>query len=77
MESYPSWFGEGPELAILRLLGLFDRLADEQTFGALLKSPAIPCLTESLTDLRPSEWQTILAKLKIHLRTLQRHCKVC
>src|SRR6516225_3870267 len=31
MESYQSWFGEGPELAILRMLGLFDRPADEQT----------------------------------------------
>jgi len=40
MESYQTWFGEGPELAILRILGLFDRPADEQTFGVLLKSPA-------------------------------------
>ena len=64
MESYQSWLGEGPELAILRMLGLFDRPADEQTFGALLKSPAIPGLTEPLTDLRPSEWQTFLAKLR-------------
>jgi hypothetical protein len=38
MESYQSWLGEGPELAILRMLGLFDRPADEQAFGALLKS---------------------------------------
>jgi hypothetical protein len=64
MESYQSWLGEGPELAILRMLGLFDRPADEQAFGALLKSPAIPGLTESLTDLRPNEWQTLLAKLR-------------
>src|SRR6516162_7237295 len=64
MESYQSWFGEGPELAILRMLGLFDRPADEQTFGVLLKSPVIPGLTESLTDLRPSEWQAILNKLR-------------
>jgi hypothetical protein len=64
MESYQSWLGEGPELAILRMLGLFDRPVDEQAFGALLKSPAIPDLTESLTDLRPTEWQTILAKLR-------------
>src|SRR6516165_1854387 len=64
MESYQSWFGEGPELAILRMLGLFDRPADEQTFGALLKSPAIPGLTESLTDLRQTEWHVILAKLR-------------
>jgi tetratricopeptide (TPR) repeat protein len=64
MESYQSWLGEGPELAVLRMLGLFDRPADEQTFGVLLKSPAIPGLTDSLTDLRPTEWQTILAKLR-------------
>jgi tetratricopeptide (TPR) repeat protein len=64
MESYQTWFGEGPELSVLRMLGLFDRPADEQTFGALLKSPAITGLTEPLTDLRPTEWQTILARLR-------------
>jgi len=64
MESYQSWLGEGPELAILRLLGLFDRPADEKSICALLKSPAIPALTESLTDLSPSEWRTILARLR-------------
>jgi hypothetical protein len=64
MEFYQSWLGGGPELAILRMLGLFDRPADEQAFGALLKSPAIPGLTESLTDLPSAEWQTILAKLR-------------
>ena len=42
MESYQTWFGEGPELSVLRLLGLFDRPADEKAIGALLKSPAIP-----------------------------------
>jgi hypothetical protein len=64
MESYQSWLGEGPEVAILRMLGLFDRPADEQTLGALLKLPGIPGLTESLTDLRSTEWQTFLAKLR-------------
>jgi tetratricopeptide (TPR) repeat protein len=46
------------------MLGLFDRPADEKALGALLKSPAIPGLTESLTDLSPTEWRTILAKLR-------------
>jgi serine/threonine protein kinase/predicted ATPase len=64
MESYQTWLGEGPELAVLRMLGLFDRPADEQTLGALLKSPAIPGLTESVTDLHPTEWQSILARLR-------------
>ncbi len=42
MESYQTWFGEGPELSVLRMLGLFDRPADEKALGALLKPPAIP-----------------------------------
>src|SRR6202035_2383617 len=64
MESYQTWLGESPELAVLRMLGLFDRPANEKALGALLKSPAIPGLTESLTDLRPTAWRTILAKLR-------------
>jgi tetratricopeptide (TPR) repeat protein len=64
MASYQSWFGEGPELAVLLLLGLFDRPADEKALGALLKPPAIPRLTESLTGLSPTEWRTLLARLR-------------
>jgi tetratricopeptide (TPR) repeat protein len=64
MDSYQSWLGEGPELSVLRILGLFDRPADENALGALLKPPGIPGLTESLTDLRPTEWRTILSKLR-------------
>jgi hypothetical protein len=64
MESYQTWFGEGPELSLLRMLGLFDRPADEKALGALLKSPAIPGLTESLTNLSPTEWRTILARIR-------------
>jgi NACHT domain len=64
MESYQTWFGEGPELSVLRMLGLFDRPADEKALAVLLKSPAIPGLTESITDLSPTEWRTILARLR-------------
>ena len=64
MASYQSWLGEGPELAVLRLLGFFDRPADEKALAALLKAPAIPGLTESLTGLSPAEWRTTLAKLR-------------
>ena len=46
------------------MLGLFDRPADEKALEALLKSPAIPDLTESLTDLNPTEWRSILARLR-------------
>jgi tetratricopeptide (TPR) repeat protein len=64
IESYQAWFGEGPELSVLRMLGLFDRPADEKAIGVLLKSPVIPGLTESLTDLSSSEWRAILSGLR-------------
>src|SRR5271157_1969493 len=64
MDSYQTWFGEGPELAVLRMLGLFDRPVDEKAMGVLLKSPSIRGLTESLTNLSPAEWETILARLR-------------
>jgi len=64
MESYQTWLGEGPELSVLRMLGLFDRPADEKALGTLLKSPAIPGFTELLTDLSATAWRTILAKLR-------------
>jgi len=64
MESYQTWFGEGPELSILRMLGLFDRPADEKALGTLLKAPAIHGLTESLIDLSPTELRTVLARLR-------------
>ena len=64
MESYQTWFGEGPELSVLHVLGLFDRPVDENALAALLKPPAIRGLTESLTHSSPTEWRTILAKLR-------------
>src|SRR6202041_4021149 len=64
MESYQTWLGEGPELSVLRMLGLFDRPADEKAIGALLKTPAIRGLTESLIDVSPTAWRTILGRLR-------------
>ena len=64
MRSYESWFGEGPELAVLRMLGLFDRPADEKAFEALLTPPAISGLTEALSGLSTRQWQSILARLR-------------
>ena len=64
MSSYQTWFGEGPEISILRLLGLFDRPIDERVVSVLLKRPIIGGLTEFLTDLTPSEWRATLARLR-------------
>ena len=64
MESYQTWFGEGPELSVLRMLGLFDRPVDEKALEALRNPPAIRGLTESLATVSPAEWRTIVAKLR-------------
>jgi serine/threonine protein kinase len=64
MASYQAWFGEGPELSVLRIIGLFDRPAQQTALETLVKPPAISGLTESLTDLRPAEWRTIVARLR-------------
>jgi serine/threonine protein kinase len=64
MESYQNWLGEGPELSVLRVLGLFDRPADEKALAELLKPPAIRGLTEPLVDLNPIKWRAVVARLR-------------
>jgi tetratricopeptide (TPR) repeat protein len=48
MESYERWLGEGTELSILRLMGLFDRPAEGGALAELRKAPVIPGLTDAL-----------------------------
>jgi tetratricopeptide (TPR) repeat protein len=64
MESYQIWCEEGPELSLLRMLGLFDRPADPKVLDILLEPPVIPGLTESLRDLSEIEWRLVLARLR-------------
>jgi tetratricopeptide (TPR) repeat protein len=64
--TYSEWLGEGPELATLRLLGLFDRPAGPRALAALRAKPAIPGLTEPLMDLGEEAWQLALSNLREH-----------
>jgi hypothetical protein len=48
MAAYEKWLGEGPELAVLRLLGLFDRPAPADCIAVLRAAPVIPGLTDAL-----------------------------
>jgi nucleoside phosphorylase/tetratricopeptide (TPR) repeat protein len=64
MRAYEKWLGEGVELAVLRLLGLFDRPADAACIAALRAAPVIPGLTEALQNLKEQKWQQALAKLR-------------
>jgi tetratricopeptide (TPR) repeat protein len=62
IEAYERWLiSEGKDegarqLAILRLLGLFDRPADEGCVKALRQEPAIPGLTDAIAGLGDEDW---------------------
>jgi len=64
MVAYEKWLGEGPELAVLRLLGLFDRPAPADAIAVLRATPVIPGLTDALQNLSETRWQQTLAKLR-------------
>ncbi len=64
MASYERWFGSGPELQVLRLLGLFDRPAEAKALAALRAAPAIPVLTEGIGAGEGKAWNLALARLR-------------
>lgn len=64
MESYEQWFGPGPEVALLRVLGLFDRPAAPAALLAIRRQPVIPGLTEPLAKLTKHQWPQLLARLR-------------
>jgi tetratricopeptide (TPR) repeat protein len=68
-EWLPSWLGGGkpvrsPALAILRLLGLFDRPVRSDLLDELRAAPVIPGLTEALVSLPDDEWLLALDQLQ-------------
>lgn len=64
MASYEKWLGEGPELAALRMIGLFNRPADKEAMNALRAAPVIKGLTETIRPLTEHKWKQVLAKLR-------------
>lgn len=75
MDAYVTWFETGGKnedenykgrraIAILRLMGLFDRPASAACIAALLKTPAIPQLTESLVSLSEAKHNLVLVRLE-------------
>ncbi len=68
MAAYESWLAAGGEdgarqLAVLRLLGLFDRPADAGCLAALRRGPVIVGLTEPLADLEEDDWNLTVRAL--------------
>ncbi len=52
------------EVAVLKLLGLFDRPATADCVAALRKAPVIPGLTEPLVGLAEDDWEFSLSALR-------------
>lgn len=63
LASYERWLGDGPELAVLRVLALFSQAADTRAIEELRKPPAISGLTDHL-QLSQSDWRRVLSKLR-------------
>jgi hypothetical protein len=66
MESYEKeWLADKPLLlAILSIVGLFDRPADAGCLAALRAEPAIPGLTDALVGLREDDWSRAVHRLR-------------
>lgn len=68
MAAYEKWLAAGGkdglrQLAVLRLLGMFDRPADAGCLAELRGEPAIPGLTELLVGLSDEDWNLTLSFL--------------
>ena len=63
MEKYVRSLGDGPEVAILRLLGLFNRTAEAGCIEALRAEPAIEGLTDALMGVSDEVWSWALSNL--------------
>ena len=79
MESYERWLGEGPELSILCLLGLFDRPAEAGALAALREAPVLPGLTNALfrgkvrhRQLTDRDWDRAVTNLRYARLLLER-----
>ena len=64
MVAFAEKFGEGPELELLHLMGLFDRPADAGCIAALKRPPGIAGLTERLSELDEIGWRDLLERLR-------------
>lgn len=69
MKAYVKWLENDSdearrEVALLKLLGLFDRPATADCVGALRQAPAIPNLTEPLVGLAEDDWEFSLTSLR-------------
>ena len=64
MAAFAARFGDGPEVELLRMLGLFDRPAGAEEIAALRAAPPIPGLTAHVQGLSEGKWLRLLEQLR-------------
>jgi hypothetical protein len=67
LESYKTWFennGRLVELGIMRLIGFFNRPADEATLNALRARPKVAGLNDDVCDAGKEVWQRAISRLR-------------
>jgi hypothetical protein len=69
IEAYEKWFAAGDEqaqrqLAILRLLGLFDRPASNDSLTALRAEPKLAGLNDAIVGGSNRDWKIVLSRLQ-------------
>jgi tetratricopeptide (TPR) repeat protein len=74
MEAFAAQFGEGAELELLCVLGLFDRPAAKAAIDAVIQGKPIKGLTAYLSQLSESDWLRLLQKLR-DLKLIARESK--
>ena len=64
MAAFEKRFGEGPEVELLSMLGLFDHPADGGAIAALRAPPPITGLTEHINELYETDWLHLVSTLR-------------
>ena len=64
MATFAQRFGDGPEVGLMRVLGLFDRPAEGEAIAAVRATPGIPDLTQHIQGLSEADWLRLLERLR-------------
>jgi tetratricopeptide (TPR) repeat protein len=64
MQSYAEWLGAGPEHAVLRMIGLFERSADSASIEILRSEPAIRGLEDASERVNEADWNSTISNLR-------------
>ncbi len=64
IEAFVKYFGEGPEVELLRILGLFDRPAERAAVDAILEGEPIEGISEQLGKSGADEFAKVLENLR-------------